>query len=149
MILDAAWAPATTSVFATAGRDKKVNIWAKDESSKAFICRSTISETHPVTAIDFLDSMVGDVAYLAVGSETGFFAIHSVDFKNGFSIQMLAVKFPRTYPTSSKAITQLAWKPAKSQNEEEGPDMQLAIASEDSSLRVYSYKYLEKQPGVC
>ncbi|TVY45199.1 Elongator complex protein [Lachnellula occidentalis] len=142
MILDAAWAPASTSVFATAGRDKKVNVWAKDESSRGFICRSTISETHPVTAIDFLDSMVGDVAYLAVGSETGFFAIHSVDFKNGYSVQMLAVKFPSTYPNGSKAITQLAWKPAKSQNEEEGPDMQLAIASEDSSLRVYSYKSL-------
>ncbi|TVY73321.1 Elongator complex protein [Lachnellula suecica] len=149
MILDAAWAPTSARVFATAGRDKKVNIWAKDESSTGFTCRSTISETSPVTAIDFLNTMLGDVAYLAAGSETGFFAIHSLDTKTGFSAKMasfpitlimLLLTYLSTYPNPSKAITQLAWKPVGAQNEKGKPDMQLAIASEDSSLRVYSYK---------
>lgn len=40
-----------------------------------------------------------------------------------------------TYPFPTKAITQLAWKPS---NKEGGGKMELAIASEDSSLRVYS-----------
>lgn len=95
MILDGAWAPGTSNVFATAGRDKKVNIWAKDEKASPFTCRSTISETSPVTAIDFLDAVVGDVAYLAVGTETGLFAVHSLDLKNGFSVKMFEVAFPR------------------------------------------------------
>ncbi|RDL35332.1 WD40 repeat-like protein [Venustampulla echinocandica] len=97
MILDSAWAPDSSDVFATAGRDKKVRVWAKDEgATTGFTCRSTISETHPVTAIDFLGKMLGDgVAYLAVGLETGFLAVHSVDIKKGFATQMLAVKYPR------------------------------------------------------
>jgi elongator complex protein 2 len=42
----------------------------------------------------------------------------------------------RSYAYPSKAITQLAWKP--SQEDEQGQiDMELAIASEDSSLRIY------------
>ncbi len=39
-----------------------------------------------------------------------------------------------SYPYPSKAITQLAWKPSG----KEKISMKLAIASEDSSLRVYS-----------
>jgi elongator complex protein 2 len=95
MILDASWAPKSSNVFATAGRDKKVNIWAKDEGATGFTCRSTISEASPVTAVDFLGCIVGDLAYLAEGTETGFFAIHSLDMKNGFATKMLAVAFPR------------------------------------------------------
>ncbi|KAF4630960.1 hypothetical protein G7Y89_g7173 [Cudoniella acicularis] len=140
MILDAAWAPTPFPLFATAGRDKKVNIWAKEEGAADFTCKAKISETHPVTAVDFLDKMVRDgVAYLAVGLETGFLAVHSLNVKNGFVMQMLAVRLPSIHPNPSKAITQLAWKPVKGQTDGE-VDMELAIASEDSSLRVYSYK---------
>lgn len=95
MILDASWAPRSSRLFATAGRDKKVNIWAKDEGAAGFTCRSTISEASPVTAVEFLGCMVGDLAYLAAGTETGFFAIYSLDMKNGFAAKMLAVAFPR------------------------------------------------------
>lgn len=96
MILDATWAPKTSSIFATAGRDKKINIWSKAEGGAGFECKSTYSETAPVTAVDFLDTWVRDgVAFLAAGSETGFVAIHSLDIKNGFKMQMLGVMFPR------------------------------------------------------
>jgi elongator complex protein 2 len=94
MILDAAWGPNTSSMFATAGRDKKVNVWVKDDTG--FQCRSTLSETAPVTAIDFLGRRVGDdYAYIAAGSETGFVAIYFMDLKMGYAIQMLDVQFPR------------------------------------------------------
>ncbi|CAG8952062.1 hypothetical protein HYFRA_00000799 [Hymenoscyphus fraxineus] len=144
MILDAAWAPKSSNIFATAGRDKRVNIWSKAKAGASFECKSTLSENAPVTAIDFLDINGRDgLAFLAAGSETGSVAIHSLDIKNGFVLQLLAIKNPSTYPNPSKAVTQLAWKPAKEEIEDTGElDMQLAIASEDSSLRVYSYKPL-------
>ena len=42
-----------------------------------------------------------------------------------------------TYLCPSAAITQLAWKPSR--NKEHGKtDIELAIASEDSSLRIYT-----------
>ncbi|KAG9232771.1 WD40-repeat-containing domain protein [Amylocarpus encephaloides] len=141
MILDAAWAPRTSKVFATAGRDRKVNIWAKRHVETSFTCKSTLTETVPVTAIDFLDSMIGDgLAYLAAGSETGFVAVHSVDFKNNFKVQTLAVYLPSHYPNPTRQVTQLAWKPTHAENRDGEPDVSLAMASEDSSLRVYSYK---------
>jgi elongator complex protein 2 len=94
MILDAAWGPDTSSIFATAGRDKKINFWAKDDTG--FHCRSTITETAPVTAIDILNRKITeDVAYIAAGSETGFVAIHSLNINKGFAVQMLGVYLPR------------------------------------------------------
>jgi elongator complex protein 2 len=94
MILDAAWGPNTSDLFATAGRDKKVNFWVKDATG--FHCRSTLSEKAPVTAIDFLGKRIGDdCAYLAAGSEPGFVAIHSLDLKKGYKVQMLGVYLPR------------------------------------------------------
>lgn len=104
MILDASWAPSLSTVFATAGRDKRVNIWARDDGSAGFTCRSTISEASPVTAVDFLTSMVGDIVYLAAGTENGFFAVHSLNVKNGFSTKMLAVDFPKYAPLFSIVI---------------------------------------------
>ena len=92
MILDAAWAPAASPVFATAGRDKQVRIWAKEESG--FILKVPIPEETPVTAIDFLDAWVeADQAYLAVGTEAGVFKIYSVDTK---SFTIAAVQLTET-----------------------------------------------------
>jgi elongator complex protein 2 len=80
MILDAAWAPTATPVFATAGRDKQVKIWAKDEFS--ITLKASIPEETPVTAIDFLNVLVGDdQAYLSVGTEAGVFKTYVLDTK--------------------------------------------------------------------
>ncbi|KAH8683006.1 WD40-repeat-containing domain protein [Tricladium varicosporioides] len=143
MILDAAWAPTPFPVFATAGRDKKVNFWVLEDGQEKFTqCKAKITEVYPVTAIDFLGKLVGNgYAFLAVGTESGFVAIHFVDTKIGMAVQMAVVRFPSTYPNPSKAITQLAWKPVKEQDGNNREDVALAIASEDTSLRVYSYRH--------
>jgi elongator complex protein 2 len=78
MILDAAWAPTSLPVFATAGRDKQVKVWAKDQQAVGFTHKATIAEDSPVTAIDFLDISFDDQLYLAVGTETGHFKIHKL-----------------------------------------------------------------------
>jgi elongator complex protein 2 len=82
MILDAAWVPSTSTesgiAFATAGRDKTVKIWRKDSDTIA--CVTTIPETHPVTAIDFLPRPNKHGQFvLAVGTEAGKISIHSLD----------------------------------------------------------------------
>ena len=78
MVLDAAWAPTTDSlVFATAGRDKTVKIWRKELEIS---CMTTISETHPVTAIDFLPYTTQERHFvLAVGTEEGKISIYFLD----------------------------------------------------------------------
>ncbi|KAG9246124.1 quinon protein alcohol dehydrogenase-like superfamily [Calycina marina] len=130
MILDAAWASMTVSAFATAGRDKQVKIWSQDEK-KEWLHKSTIVEDGPVTAIDFHENN------LAVGLESGIFKVYVIDFEKG-SHQQLPITHPISSIYPSKAITQLAWKPF---GQEKGGSAELAIASDDSSLRVYSIDF--------
>ena len=80
MILDCAWAPlGERRVFATAGRDKNVKIWAEtkdDEGKSAFELAATLPRDHAVTAVDFLwrQSKDGGLV-LAVGTEGGTLSI--------------------------------------------------------------------------
>jgi elongator complex protein 2 len=95
MILDAAWSPGEGRVFATAGRDKSVKIWARDGEA-GFTCKTTITEEHPVTAVDFLDVVLGDGrSCLAVGTEVGRLRVYSVDVKGDFSATEVEVTYGR------------------------------------------------------
>jgi elongator complex protein 2 len=97
MILDAAWAPTKLPVFATAGRDKQVKIWAKEQGSAGFSFVATIPEEHPVTAIDFLNVAVDeDSTYLAIGTEAGIFKVYSLAVKQTFSVTP-ATFLPKMY----------------------------------------------------
>jgi elongator complex protein 2 len=76
MILDAAWAPApsTAPVFATAGRDKQVRIWAAkpgDDGKLKFAQAAAIPCASPVTSVDFIPQLVNGRFALAVGTELG------------------------------------------------------------------------------
>jgi hypothetical protein len=86
MILDAAWAPTVESrVFATAGRDKKVNMWtsgvAREGDKSSFKLECTYSDDSPITAVDFLDRRERSTGrlVLAVGTELGKITIRSMD----------------------------------------------------------------------
>ncbi|GAP89096.2 putative elongator complex protein 2 [Rosellinia necatrix] len=128
MILDAAWAPSTdpSLVFATAGRDKTVKVWRREEAGIA--CIATIAETHPATAIDFMPRPdKGGRFVLAVGTEAGRVSIHFFDptslaVSSSFALQ------PEL--CLAKPVLQLAWRPHVDSGE-------LAIAGDDGSLRVY------------
>jgi elongator complex protein 2 len=92
MILDAAWAPASLPVFATAGRDKQVKVWAKEQNATGFTQKTAIAEDNPVTAIDFLDTSLESQLYLTVGTETGHFMIYSLAEQN-FSAQKVTLRW--------------------------------------------------------
>lgn len=74
MILDAAWAPSETPLFATAGRDKQVRIWASkqaEDGTLSFVQTASIPCGVPVTSVDFLPAAIDGRFVLAVGTELG------------------------------------------------------------------------------
>jgi elongator complex protein 2 len=80
MILDAAWAPGKTMAFATAGRDKLVKLWGREAENSRFVCKGTIQEESPVTAVDFIDAALEDEsAYLVVGTEAGRLSVYRIN----------------------------------------------------------------------
>lgn len=181
MILDAAWLPGERRAFATAGRDKQVKIWEQvgetGEGTKGgFVCRTTIPEESPVTAIDFMDTPLDDgLACLAVGTEAGRLSLYCIDLKDLGMSKKFVVEARLVFndgPQASRwelivsssgpsmAITQLAWRPSITSGEDvkekanglRDQDPQLAVASEDFSLRIFSLKVLlasRVNAGVC
>ncbi|KAH6652210.1 WD40-repeat-containing domain protein [Truncatella angustata] len=131
MILDAAWAPETESVvFATAGRDKQIKIWKKGPSDETIALATSIPATAPVTAVDFLSCKDENGRFLlASGNEEGRIAIHTIDSETLTVLSSVALD-PNL--GLARAVAQLSWRPNSAAKD-------LAIAGEDSSLRVYSY----------
>ncbi|EFR03286.1 elongator complex protein 2 [Nannizzia gypsea CBS 118893] len=143
MILSASWAPhPTATVFATGGRDKSVKIWAKEGDS--FVAKTTIPFSHPITAIDFLPLSVHGGLYIAIGDDSGRIFVCRIQLESLEAREMLTIPEPEC---PSKSITRVAWRPVKGLVEVHGEDVtatgrkpgyQLAVASEDSSIRLYN-----------
>ncbi|ROW05965.1 hypothetical protein VPNG_08488 [Cytospora leucostoma] len=168
MILDAAWAPLRPDfpaqrVFATAGRDKLVKVWATTEAGVPSTAESQDTQTEgasfklvhtskpsaaSVTAVDFVPRLYRDkYLVLAAGNETGLIDLHffSVDDAPGSSFLHFSSSESMSSLVLPKPIRQLAWRPCK---DEEGKDkFELAIAGDDSSLRIYetALKVVEEQ----
>lgn len=141
MILSASWAPVEAgSVFATAGRDKAVKLWnllsASEGSSSN--CATNLELTAPVTAIDFHSRLLDGSLFLALGAEDGEAAIYT------FNIPHLTLQKTFKFDNAlcpSNSVTTLAWRPTHAASESDhidDQDIQLAMASEDSSLRLLS-----------
>ncbi|OBT97339.1 hypothetical protein VE01_04298 [Pseudogymnoascus verrucosus] len=139
MILDAAWAPGPEYIFATAGRDKQVKLWAKRgegsvEGGYAHV--TSIKEDGPVTAIDFAGALLQDNrSWLAVGTEAGRLAIYLISLTDLTVVKKVNVNASLC---PAKAITQLSWKPVSETTDIKEEEFELAVASEDCSLRVLS-----------
>ncbi|KAL0943939.1 elongator protein 2 (WD domain-containing protein) [Colletotrichum truncatum] len=138
MILDAAWAPLTDGkVFVTAGRDKKANVWAaktQEDGKTEFTLATSIAFDGPVTAVDFLGRQsAGGELILAVGTESGKISLCTLAPE---TFQSVATSQLAPHLCLPKPITQLAWRPSK---DSDTASDELAIAGEDSSLRIYSF----------
>ncbi|KAK3359197.1 WD40-repeat-containing domain protein [Lasiosphaeria hispida] len=146
MILDASWAPEAAegvSVFATAGRDKQVKIWvrraAHREGKAEFVLAQTLEQEHPVTALDFLPVPTTDGRLLlAVGTEAGRLVVLGLSIDGG-EVTIAAAISVKPELWLPKAVLQLAWRPLRDNDVQEGRGRELAVAGEDGSLRIYSF----------
>lgn len=141
MILDCAWAPSPTAdaaqqpLFATAGRDKQIRIWsgkAGAEGKMEFAQAAALATGVPVTAVDFLPWTVGGRHVLAYGTESGVVGTYTVS-ADGADAKEVPLPVDKHLP---KTVLQLAWRPAR---EGEAGAAELAVAGEDSSLRLYAF----------
>jgi elongator complex protein 2 len=129
MILDCSWAPLNAGrVFATAGRDKTVKLWRKEDSG--FENKTTITMEQPVTAVSFFHMAHEDQLLLAAGLENGqimvnLLALNDLQSRNSVMLES------HLCPTNS--VTALAFRQAILKTKD---DIELAVASEDSSLRI-------------
>ncbi|KAF2087239.1 WD40 repeat-like protein [Saccharata proteae CBS 121410] len=132
MILDASWAPSEAGyVFATAGRDSKVRVWRLEGTEAR--CMATLAADASVTAVAFYPQVLRSRIVLAYGTESGAISVKSLGLldltEEGEAHQLDHAILP------SDAITQLSWRPSKGNMGKS--DMELAVGSEDCSLRIY------------
>jgi elongator complex protein 2 len=129
MILDCSWAPnALGYVFATAGRDKNVKIWRMNDGQAE--CVATLCAALPVTAVAFALEAGNESTKLALGTEDGGIQITDVENTSLQTANMSPLE-PALCP--SGAVNQLCWRPSSE-------PAQLAVASDDGSVRIYNVK---------
>ncbi|KAJ4389259.1 Elongator subunit elp2 [Gnomoniopsis smithogilvyi] len=149
MILDGAWAPTADDIeskaFATAGRDKNVRVWALNEEGKFCLC-TTIADEHPVTAVDFLSRPDQSGHFLlASGNDAGSVKIHTLKI-HGTAASIVTTFALQPELCLPKAVLQLSWRPTVPNREDDGPE--LAIAGDDSSLRIYKIRMSQASNSI-
>ena len=139
MILGAAWGPiAFGRVFATAGRDKQVKIWAAEDGS--FKSKVAISAAAPVTTVDFRLELMDGCLLLAAGTETGQVTLSVID--SSYAVVKSVDLSTELCP--ALAVSQLTWqrKTLMISNGDNVAEKEkqslLAVASDDCSTRILS-----------
>ncbi|RMZ87222.1 hypothetical protein DV736_g5551, partial [Chaetothyriales sp. CBS 134916] len=138
MILDCAWSPVGGfPFFATAGRDRSIKIWQgpRFDDASEFSLGSEIKRKAAVTAVDFNCDQEEEYAILAAGEDDGTISIHLFSIDDPTKV-IKTVDLP-VHLCPSKAVNRLAWRGNWVRRCGEGVGMQLAVASADSSLRVF------------
>ncbi|MCJ1247191.1 hypothetical protein MMC30_004405 [Trapelia coarctata] len=157
MILSAAWAPLTARrAFVTAGRDKYVRLWVAENDK--FELKTSTNAQSSVTCVEFFQQVCEDSIILAAGTENGDVLLHRFDSSSlailaSHAIERRHVKGLSWLPIfadiyrlcPSLSVNQLAWRPHFAADNDSAADETdgkaiLAIASEDSSLRILSVK---------
>ncbi|KAF1981602.1 WD40 repeat-like protein [Aulographum hederae CBS 113979] len=137
MILGASWAPlAAGRVFATAGRDKTVKIWKLNE--KEAECVASITATEPVTTVDFLQTPLDQGFCIAYGTDSGLINICCLE-KDILQVIPETVVEIGSKLSPSKTVNQLLWRPLGGIQGANQRQYELAAASDDSSVRLYSF----------
>ncbi len=145
IIWDCAWAPLVNDfdpdswevndppVFFTASRDKTVKAWS---FSYTQTWKTIFQERFfaPITAIDTLNNLVHDNVILCIGSEVGDLMIYKFKYDLGFKrLAIINDKF-----TPATRVSRISWKPGKQEFEDGTVNLEVAVSSEDTSVRIYS-----------
>ncbi|KAL1296573.1 hypothetical protein AAFC00_000071 [Neodothiora populina] len=141
MILNCSWAPqAAGSVFATAGRDKSVKIW-QVQTESTVECKVTIPTTAAATALAFVPDLVSGNMVLAYGTEDGTVSISAISGNDWAVVETTNID---KNDTPSASVNALRWRPNVDGDDKPG-QRQFAIASEDHSLRLFTFAALPGQ----
>ncbi|KAG9655972.1 RNA polymerase II Elongator subunit, partial [Aureobasidium melanogenum] len=138
MILSCSWAPISVSnVFVTGGRDKNVKIWAIDPASSEAVnadLKLSIPTSAPATSVAFYTgaAVKVDTLILAAGTEDGSVTIFCINTEDWTIKEELKIE---NHMQPSGAINALRWRPRPQGQQTAKP--QLAVASEDLSVRLY------------
>lgn len=132
MILASSWAPQSADqyVFATAGRDKSVKIWAFT-SPQDVACKVTLPTSAAATAVAFYHSSPADRLVLAYGTEEGRISIGVLTLSDWNVVEGFEMQESQA---PSGAISALCWRP--DQGCKPGKS-ELAVASDDHSVRIF------------
>ena len=147
IIWDGDWAPnfhTGVRMIATASRDKTVKIWRNDgNESTEWTCSSILKLADAVRAVAFFHDIVkfrngSNTIMLTVGLENGGIYMYQGDVnEQGEVDDWKVLSVAHTSITPDKAITEISWRPGNSRTDE---GFEIVVASEDSSVRIYSLK---------
>ncbi|RMZ70446.1 rna polymerase ii elongator subunit [Pyrenophora seminiperda CCB06] len=131
MILGAAWTPLVeTPIFLTAGRDKSVKIWRVAEGEVELV--KAVMVDAAVTAVACCAVVIENKVMFAFGTENGDVGVATaaVDGLDKVEVSMLAKEL-----LPAKSVNQIVWRPG---SRGDGGRQQIAVASDDTSVRVFS-----------
>ncbi|CAN9187702.1 unnamed protein product [Alternaria alternata] len=129
MILGAAWTPLEVPTFMTAGRDKSVKIWQIVDNDVQL--KATIPANAAVTAVSCNNVLPGGKIMFAYGTENGEIGIANTPSD---ALDKVEVSMVKAELVPAKTINQIVWRLARA----EGEQQQIAVASDDTSLRVFN-----------
>ncbi|KAL5450199.1 hypothetical protein PMIN07_005122 [Paraphaeosphaeria minitans] len=127
MILGAAWTALAQPTFLTAGRDKNVKIWQISDDDVQL--KGSIAAGAAVTAVACDPEAKEGAVRFAYGTEGGELVVGSVAVE---ALDKAATVAVAKEVSPAKGINQIVWRPGRS-----GEGKQLAVASEDSSVRIF------------
>lgn len=128
MILGASWSPLEIPTFLTAGRDKSVKIWQITDSGVQL--KATVSADVAVTAVACSRTLSQGRLQFAFGTESGEIVVGLTSVEELDKVEVTKVS---THCSPAKAINQISWRPTAI-----NATQQIAVASDDSSVRIYN-----------
>jgi elongator complex protein 2 len=129
MILGAAWTPLEVPTFMTAGRDKSVKIWQIVDNDVQL--KATVPANAAVTAVSCNNVLPGGKIMFAYGTENGEIGIVNTPSD---ALDKVEVSMVKAELAPAKTINQIVWRPGRA----DGEQQQIAVASDDTSLRVFN-----------
>ncbi|TGZ83087.1 WD40 repeat-like protein [Ascodesmis nigricans] len=146
IIFDCAWIPGSGSderAFITASREKSIKLWTftpnVDNAGINSTCVAAVKFPAPVTALDVLGTYIDGNAWIAAGLDDGSVYMYAVKKGKWETVEKRLQLDARSSP--DKGITEVAWRPVLKDGEknvdESASRRELAVASEDSSVRIF------------
>ncbi|KAJ4351207.1 Elongator subunit elp2 [Didymosphaeria variabile] len=128
MILGAAWTPLVQPTFLTAGRDKSVKMWQIE--GEGVELKGSVAASAAVTAVACNREAEEGKLQFAFGTEGGELVVGTAEAEGLNKVATLTVGKD---VSPAKGINQIVWRSGR-----KGMGQQMAVASEDSSVRIFN-----------